>query len=68
MPRPASIILQIASKLFTCTRNRSFLGYYASAARAAEQLRQQGVDIVFVAGCEMTLFSEGILEGNTIVE
>ncbi|SOE52091.1 hypothetical protein ODI_R3915 [Orrella dioscoreae] len=42
--------------------------YFAEAAKAAEQLRQEGVDIVFVAGCEMTLFNEGIFDGATIME
>ncbi|WP_342611980.1 hypothetical protein [Burkholderia ambifaria] len=42
--------------------------YFAQAARAAEQLRGEGADIVFVAGCEMSLFNEGILEGSTVME
>ncbi len=42
--------------------------YYATAARAAEELRKEGADIIFVAGCEMTLFNEGILDGSTVLE
>jgi len=42
--------------------------YYAMAARAAEGLRSEGADIIFVAGCEMTLFNEGILDGSTVLE
>ncbi len=42
--------------------------YFAQAARAAEALRTEGADIIFVAGCEMTLFNEGILEGATLME
>lgn len=42
--------------------------YHAEAARAAEQLRLEGLDIVFVAGCEISLFNEGIFEGSTIME
>lgn len=42
--------------------------YFAEAASAAELLRQEGVNIVFVAGCEMSLFNEGILEGSSVVE
>lgn len=42
--------------------------YYAMAARAAEGLRNEGADIIFVAGCEMTLFNEGILDGSTVLE
>lgn len=43
-------------------------GYFAEAARAAEQLRQEGIDLVFVTGCEMTLFNKGILDGDSVVE
>ncbi|AXF22233.1 hypothetical protein CUJ89_07840 [Burkholderia pyrrocinia] len=42
--------------------------YFAHAARAAEQLRSEGTNIVFVAGCEMSLFNDGILEGSTVIE
>lgn len=42
--------------------------YYAEAARAAEELRRDGVDIVFVCGCEITLFNDGILPGTTVME
>lgn len=42
--------------------------YFAQAARAAEALREEGADIVFVAGCEMSLFNEGIFEGATLME
>jgi len=42
--------------------------YFAEGARAAEALRQQGVDITFVAGCECTLFNAGIFPGETLSE
>lgn len=42
--------------------------YFSEAARAAELLRQEGVNLVFVAGCEMSLFNEGILDGGSVVE
>ncbi|MDC6119991.1 hypothetical protein PJX95_18225 [Serratia rubidaea] len=42
--------------------------YFSRAARAAEELRQEGVNLVFVAGCEMSLFNEGILDGSSVVE
>ncbi|MGF6958672.1 hypothetical protein [Paraburkholderia youngii] len=42
--------------------------YFAQAASAAEQLRGEGANIVFVAGCEMSLFNEGILAGSTVIE
>ncbi|MER8072101.1 hypothetical protein ABTZ59_27755 [Streptomyces sp. NPDC094034] len=42
--------------------------YLAEAAKAAEQLRNDGVDIVFVTGCEYTIFSDGIYPGSTYME
>lgn len=42
--------------------------YYIEAARAAELLRQEGVDLIFVAGCEFTIFQRGILPGETLTE
>ncbi|RMB83385.1 hypothetical protein [Streptomyces shenzhenensis] len=42
--------------------------YLAEAAAAAEQLRSEGVDIVFVTGCEYTIFSEGIYPGASYAE
>lgn len=42
--------------------------YFSQAARAAEQLRVEGADIIFVAGCEMSLFNEGIFSGSTVIE
>ncbi|PLO99491.1 glycoside hydrolase family 113, partial [Klebsiella pneumoniae] len=42
--------------------------YFKQAAREAEILRKEGVDIVFVCGCEITMFNEGIFPGNTVIE
>ncbi|TEA14521.1 Fusaridione A cluster transcription factor fsdR [Colletotrichum sidae] len=42
--------------------------YLAEAARAAEELRAEGVDVVFVAQCEFTIFNEGIFPGETLME
>lgn len=42
--------------------------YFAEAARAAEKLRKDGVDIVFVAGCEMSLFNAGLFPGETLTD
>lgn len=44
------------------------LPYYVEAARAAEALRKEGVNLVFVAGCETTLFSEGAIPGKGLGE
>lgn len=38
--------------------------YVAQAAQVAEQLRLEGVDIVFVLGCELTIFTDGIYPGS----
>lgn len=40
--------------------------YMAEAAKAAEALRQEGMDLVFVAGCEYSLFNEGVFAGKDI--
>jgi hypothetical protein len=42
--------------------------YYAEAAVAAEKLRKEGIDIVFVAGCEYTIFNHGVFPGNNLGE
>lgn len=44
------------------------LPYYAAAATAAEQLRLEGMDIVFVAGCEYPIFNKGIIPGDTLMD
>ena len=44
------------------------LSYYAEAAKAAEQLRKEGVDIVFVTGCEYTIFNDGVFPGSSVME
>ncbi|GAA3343182.1 hypothetical protein GCM10020358_40910 [Amorphoplanes nipponensis] len=47
----------------TTTRMRPFL---AECAERAEQLRAGGADVVFVAGCELTLFAAGLLPGDDV--
>lgn len=42
--------------------------YLAEAASAAETLRGDGVEIVFVATCEFTIFCDGIFPGSTVME
>ncbi|WP_042860669.1 hypothetical protein [Dickeya sp. NCPPB 3274] len=42
--------------------------YFREAARTAEILRKEGLDIVLVCGCEMTLFNQGIFPGETVME
>lgn len=42
--------------------------YFKIAAKKAEKLRQDGLDIVFVCGCEITLFNKGIFPGNSLMD
>lgn len=42
--------------------------YMSEAATAAEKLRIQGIDLVFVAGCEYSFFSKGVFQGETLNE
>ncbi|KAL4926793.1 uncharacterized protein BDV17DRAFT_299389 [Aspergillus undulatus] len=42
--------------------------YFEEAAKTAERLRTDGVDLVFVAGCEYSIFSKGIFPGESFNE
>ena len=42
--------------------------YYAEAAVEAEKLKQDGVDIIYVTGCEYPIFNKGIFPGDTLAE
>lgn len=44
------------------------VAYMTEAAKAAEELRQEGIKLVFVAGCEYTAFNNGVLPGSSINE
>lgn len=44
------------------------VAYMEQAAAVAEGLRAEGADIVFVTGCEYTLFSKGAFPGDTFDE
>jgi hypothetical protein len=39
--------------------------YFAECAKAAEKIRMQSPHIIFVAGCELTFFMKGLVEGDT---
>ena len=39
--------------------------YFKEAAITAEILRTEGIDLVFVAGCEYTIFSKGVFPGDS---
>ncbi|KAH8430587.1 uncharacterized protein LDX57_008251 [Aspergillus melleus] len=42
--------------------------YFQQAAQTAERLRLEGLDLVFVAGCEYTIFSKGVFPGDSFHE
>ncbi|KAL4904323.1 hypothetical protein BDW74DRAFT_178908 [Aspergillus multicolor] len=42
--------------------------YLEETAKEAEKLRKEGVDIIFVAGCEYTIFSKGVFPGGSFNE
>ncbi|MFE7978846.1 hypothetical protein [Streptomyces shenzhenensis] len=42
--------------------------YLGEAAVIAEKLRTEGVDIVFVTGCEITFFAKGIFPGESFMD
>ncbi|MER8072098.1 hypothetical protein ABTZ59_27740 [Streptomyces sp. NPDC094034] len=42
--------------------------YVAEAAALAEQLRQDGADIVFITNCEYSIFCDGVYPGSDIFE
>ncbi|HEY6284082.1 MAG TPA: abortive infection protein [Ktedonobacteraceae bacterium] len=44
------------------------LDYIVECARAAETLRKQWPQLVFILGCELTLFMQGIFEGSNVFE
>lgn len=39
--------------------------YFEEAAKSAESLRNEGIDLVFIAGCEYTIFSKGVFPGDS---
>jgi hypothetical protein len=39
--------------------------YFEEAAKIAERLHNEGIDLVFIAGCEYTIFSKGVFPGDS---
>ncbi|MFI8849906.1 hypothetical protein ACIGW3_06830 [Streptomyces sp. NPDC053499] len=46
-------------------RSEEILALFADCAQRAEALRQDGAQVVFVAGCEVSAFGHGFLPGDT---
>ncbi len=42
--------------------------YMTEAAIAAEKLRMQGIELVFIAGCEYSIFNKDVFQGETLNE
>ncbi|BCS30673.1 uncharacterized protein APUU_80976A [Aspergillus puulaauensis] len=38
--------------------------YFEEAAKTAQKLRNEGIDLVFIAGCEYTIFGKGVFPGD----
>lgn len=65
----AEIGLEVWFSPFTCDLTTDeLLDVLADCAERAERLRQQGAEVVFVTGAELTLFTKGFLPGDTLVE
>ena len=57
----------IAPRMFEKSEQETF-DYTVECAKAAETLRRQWPRLVFTLGCELTIFMQGIVEGNTLLE
>ena len=54
---------------FTCGLTMDeLLSFFATCAERAERLRQQGAEVVFLTGSELSLFNIGFLPGDTLNE
>src|SRR5262245_45404911 len=52
------------SPSFVEATEQQTLDYFADCARAAEKLRQQLPHVVFITGCELTMFMKGLVTGD----
>ncbi len=61
--------LEVWFSPFTCNLTTDeLLDFLADCAERAERLRRQGVEVVFVTGAELSLFTVGFLPGATLKE
>jgi hypothetical protein len=44
------------------------VAYIRECASLAEEMRREAPHLIFVVGCELTLFSRGILKGDNVIE
>jgi hypothetical protein len=65
----AEVGLEVWFSPFTCDlTEEEMLDLLADCAECAERLRQQGAEVVLVAGAELSLLNKGFLPGDTIGE
>ncbi|MGW0792316.1 hypothetical protein ACWD04_29845 [Streptomyces sp. NPDC002911] len=61
--------LQVWYSPFPCDMtNGQMLPFLVDCAERAEQLRRDGADVVLVTGCELSLFAQGYLPGDTFAD
>lgn len=61
--------LEVWFSPFPCNMTEAeLLPYFGAGARVAERLRRASRDVVFVLGCEMTMFDSGFIPGNSYTE
>jgi hypothetical protein len=53
------------SPAFIDANEQETLIYFAECAKVAEKLRMQSTRVIFVAGCELTFFMKGLVDGDT---
>lgn len=56
------------SPAFIDASEQETLIYFAECAKAAEKLRLHSPHLIFIAGCELTFFMKGLVDGNTAFE
>jgi hypothetical protein len=61
--------LEVWFSPFPCElTTEELLPFFADCAERAEQIRRTGAEVVFVTGCELTLFAHGFLDGADTFE
>ncbi|MET9105372.1 hypothetical protein [Streptomyces zhihengii] len=61
--------LQVWYSPFPCDMtNEQMLPFLVDCAERAERLRRDGTDVVLVTGCELSLFAQGYLPGDTFAD
>lgn len=65
----AEVGLEVWFAPFPCELGpKELLPFFADCAERAERIRRTGAEVVFVTGCELTLFAHGFLDGDNSYE